>query len=157
MELEESRDELVSIEEFMHWWSSESSAKAGSISRRMAEARDKAFAAEIADGSPMGKLLAAKKEAAAKAEAKADSLGVDKAAVAAGAGMAAGMVGGKAGKLGKLGGLASKESSAKASLSQPPKGLGSQLGQMKKLNEQMDKVGLDKNAKLKLAKMASKK
>eukprot|EP01048_Picozoa_sp_COSAG05_P017707 COSAG05_NODE_2463_length_3031_cov_2.166439_4_plen_233_part_00 len=103
MEMDETRDGLVSLEEFVNWWNSDSATKSkGSIAGKLAEARDKAFASELQAGSPMGKLLAAKKEAAAKADAAADKAaaktGVDKAMIGAAAGVAGGMAMGKAGK-----------------------------------------------------------
>jgi hypothetical protein len=89
---------------FIAWWNSDTSTKKkGSIAGRLAEARDKAFMAELNAGSPMGKLLAAKAEAEAKAQEQAAKVDPEMLAMAGGAATAgAGMMGGKAGKLGKL-------------------------------------------------------
>ena len=95
---------------FVDWWNSDSATKKkGSIAGRLAEARDKAFMAELNAGSPMGKLLAAKAEAEAKAQEQAAKVDPEMLAMAGGAAAAgAGMMGGKAGKLGKMAGQAQK-------------------------------------------------
>eukprot|EP01050_Picozoa_sp_SAG11_P016902 SAG11_NODE_2365_length_3457_cov_1.677189_2_plen_106_part_00 len=80
----------------MNWWNSDSSTKAsGSVAGKLAAARDAAFSAELTAGSPMGKLLAAKEQAAAKAAAA----GITPEAAAAAGSAAVAMMPGKAGKL----------------------------------------------------------
>ena len=70
MEMDETRDGQIEFAEFLDWWSADSATKAkGSIAFRLQEAKEKAFAAELAAGSPMGQLLAQKQAAAAAAGA----------------------------------------------------------------------------------------
>lgn len=68
MEMDDTRDGQIEFAEFLDWWSADSATKAkGSIAFRLQEAKEKAFAAELAAGSPMGQLLAQKQAAAAAA------------------------------------------------------------------------------------------
>ena len=92
---------------FVDWWNSDTATKKkGSIAGRLAEARDKAFKAELDAGSPMGKMLAAKAEAEAKAKEQAAKVDPELLAMAGGAAAAA--AGGMGGKVGKASQLAQK-------------------------------------------------
>jgi hypothetical protein len=76
MEMDETRDGKIEFDEFLNWWEADSSTKtAGSLAFRLQEAKEKAFAAELAAGTPMGQLLAQKQAAAAAAGAAGASAG----------------------------------------------------------------------------------
>ena len=76
MEMDDTRDGKIEFDEFLNWWAADSATKtAGSLAFRLQEAKEKAFAAELAAGSPMGQLLAQKQAAAAAATAAGASVG----------------------------------------------------------------------------------
>lgn len=168
MEMEETRDGLVSLEEFVNWWKSDSTTKAeGSIAGQLAEARDKAFASELQAGTPMGKLLAAKQEAAAKADEAAEKAsaktGIDKAAMGAAAGAAAGVAGGMAmGKSGKLGKMANKAKKGQKIAEGVPdvKAKAAKVQEqgksLKGMNDLANSVGISKDQKMKMGKSLMK-
>eukprot|EP01043_Picozoa_sp_COSAG02_P010920 COSAG02_NODE_395_length_23127_cov_130.205663_4_plen_869_part_00 len=73
MEMDDTRDGKIEFDEFLNWWEADSTTKAaGSLAFRLQEAKEKAFAAELAAGTPMGQLLA-HKQAAAAAAGEADA------------------------------------------------------------------------------------
>ena len=62
-------DGQIDFEEFVAWWLSGSTTKKkGSVAYQMQKAREQVFASEMDNNTPMGRLLAAKKAAAAKLE-----------------------------------------------------------------------------------------
>jgi hypothetical protein len=76
MEADETRDGKVQFEEFLTWWQSDSQAKAaGSLALRLQQAKEAAYSAELAAGTPMDKLMSAKASAGAAVKGAAASAG----------------------------------------------------------------------------------
>ena len=62
-----ARDGQVDMSEFLRWWRSDSgSKKAGSLARRLADAKVELLQKEMAADTPMGRMLAAKQAAGTK-------------------------------------------------------------------------------------------
>lgn len=62
MEIDGTRDGKIDFDEFAAWWASGSRTKQiGSLAFRLQQAKEEAFQAEQSAGSPMGRMLSAKK------------------------------------------------------------------------------------------------
>eukprot|EP01051_Picozoa_sp_SAG22_P009339 SAG22_NODE_771_length_7318_cov_6.057487_5_plen_127_part_00 len=76
MELDATRDGLVQFDEFAAWFATSlEEKKEGSIGFRLLQAKESAFTAEVANDTPMGRMLAAKASAGAPGGALAATAG----------------------------------------------------------------------------------